>query len=612
MYKKREMSYKAYVSKALGRDEMKEKNRNAPPGLKYCNAICQEFQEKTKFTGQQVICNRCRNMINLAERKIGKKEITIGQFIENPRIVYGLEAGVVDAKKTCETCKNEKSIMAFEHGRKHCNECRRLEMSKQHQDQLPGILSDIEKLKTNLVDLERYLQFQPKNLLILIMAHYQTGRTSADIKSTMIVKILNHFRSLLTPNLCKTGCGATVAVEHSTCLRCTNRPIVHSVEKRQAFIDNLDQMVENMEVIDHIDRYNKDELSMIAKKFELDFTNMTTKGELFERINQKIVAREDAKKKEMAEKALIEKNILIPKKFEDLVMDEFRIQARSSDGFINATQMCQAGGKFFKDWFRLESTKNLIEVLQSDGQILPSQLIDVKKGNSSNFEQVLVSDMKIHIESSDGEILPSALVDIKKGGNDKTAQGSWIHPDLAVNLAQWISPVFGLRVSRWVREIVITGSARLEPKSDEELLKLQMELQTNQEKLKKLEMNHKRLLKQREYHKFQKGPCFYIIRVNDKDLKIGYEGVDINERFRAYRTSIPKAQACSIIFTYHASFVEQGMLNRFSQKRVELNHEFITDVSPADIVHAAQTLLQFCNMDFELIDQDAIDKYNES
>jgi len=578
------MSYKAYVSNALGRDEMKEKNRNAPTGLKYCNAICQEFVEKTQFTSQQVICNKCRNMINLAERKIGKKEITIEQFIENPRIVYGLASGV-DAKKICETCKNEKSIMAFEHGRKHCNECRRLEVSKQHQAQLPGNLSDIEKLKTNLVDLERYLQFMSKDVLILIMAHYQTGRTSADIKSTMIVKILNHFRSLLTPNLCKTGCGATVAVEHSTCLRCTNRPIVHSVEKRQAFIDNLDQMVETMEVIRDIDQFNKDELSMIARKFELDFTNTTTKGELFERINQAVVAREEARQKKLAEKALIEKNILIPKNFEDLVMDEFRIQARSSDGYICATQMCKAGNKSFRDWFRLESTKDMIAIL--------------------------ASDMRIH-QNPDVGILHSALVDIKKGGNDKTAQGSWIHPDLAVNLAQWICPVFGLRVSRWVREIIITGSARLEPKSDDELLKLQMELQANQEKLKKLEMNHKRLLKQREYHKFQKGPCFYIIRVNDKDLKIGYEGVDINERFRAYRTSIPKAQACFIIFTYHASFVEQGMLNRFSQKRVELNHEFITDVSPADIVHAAQTLLQFCNMDFELIDQDAIDKYNES
>jgi len=354
-------------------------------------------------------------MINLAERKIGKKELTIEQFIENPRIVYGLTPGV-DAKKTCETCKNEKSIMAFEHGRKHCNECRRLEISKQHQAQLPDILSDIEKLKTNLVDLERYLQFQPKDLLILIMAHHQTGRTSADVKSTMIVKILNHFRSLLTPNMCKTGCGATVAVEHSVCYRCTNRPVVHLVEKRQVFIDNLDQMVETMEVIDHIDRYNKDELSMIAKKFELDFTNTTPKSELFEMINQSLIVRNEIRR----QKKLVEE--AFHKNFVDLVMDHLQNRVRSSDGYINVIQMIKVGGKRFEDWIKLENTREFMNVLERDVRISVSDLIDSTRDNSPQFEEEL-----------------------------------WIHPDLAIHLAQWISPTFGIRVSRWVREVLLNG-----------------------------------------------------------------------------------------------------------------------------------------------------------
>lgn len=412
------MSYKAYVAKALGRDEMKEKNRNAPAGLKYCNAICQEFLEKTKFSSQQVICNQCRNMINLAERKIENNEITMEQFIENPRIVYGLTHGV-DAKKTCETCKNEKQITAFEHGRKHCNECRRLEMSFRHQDQFTGILSDIENLKTNLVDLERYLKFQPKDIIILIMTHYQTGRTSADVKSTMIVKILNHFRGLLKPNMCKTGCGARVVEEHSTCFRCTNRPIVHSVEKRQAFIDNLDQMVETMAVLDDIDKFNKDELSMIAKKFGLEFNNLTPKRELFDKINQAVVDRDYMKEKKMIEEAF-------HKNFVDLVIDQFQNRARSSDGYINATRMCAMGGKQFEDWIQLENTREFMDVLGNDVRISVSELIDSTKGNSPECKEEV-----------------------------------WIHPDLAVHLAQWISPTFGIRVSRWARELLRTGSATL-------------------------------------------------------------------------------------------------------------------------------------------------------
>jgi hypothetical protein len=388
------MSYKAYVARALGRDEMKEKNRNAPAGLKYCNAICQEFLEKTKFSGQHVICNQCRSMINLAEKKIGKQEITIEQFIENPHIIYGVALGV-DAKKICETCKNEKSIMAFEHGRKHCNECRRLQMIKQHEAQLPCILSDIEKLKTNLVDLERYLQFHPKDIIILIMAHYQTGRTSSDVKSTMITKILNHFRSLLTPNVCRAGCGATVVAEHSTCSRCTKKPIVHSTEKRQAFMDNLDQMVETMDVIEDIDQFNKDQLKMIAKKLGLEFTNDTPKGELFEKINQVLMRR-------------IESRIL-----ETLFIEEFRTRARPHDGYINVQRFCQWGKKEFNDWFELEHTKGFIEALKNETDLPVSVLIDT---------------------STPDEI--------------------WIHPDLAVQLALWISPRFLIDMSRRIRDIL--------------------------------------------------------------------------------------------------------------------------------------------------------------
>ena len=73
-----------------------------------------------------------------------------------------------------------------------------------------------------------------------------------------------------------------------------------------------------------------------------------------------------------------------------------KIEARVSDGFVNATQLCQAGDKLFADWFRLNTTKQLLTEAESDMGIPISQLIDIKKGNSNEFQQ-----------------------------------GSWIHPDLA-------------------------------------------------------------------------------------------------------------------------------------------------------------------------------------
>lgn len=147
----------------------------------------------------------------------------------------------------------------------------------------------------------------------------------------------------------------------------------------------------------------------------------------------------------------------------------------------------KAGSKKFNNWYQLDHTKELInELITETGY--PA----------------------------------SAIVDINKGGNDKTTQGSWIHPDLAIQLSMWISPQFAIKVSRWVREIAITGKTQFVPKSNDELIKLQLKLQENQDKFKKLETNHKKLLLKQEYHKFKNGNCLYIIQVNENHLKIGY------------------------------------------------------------------------------------------
>ena len=64
-----------------------------------------------------------------------------------------------------------------------------------------------------------------------------------------------------------------------------------------------------------------------------------------------------------------ENNLLEEQK--SLVLNGIIIKAREKDNFINATQMCKAGNKRFKNWTCLENTKILIEtlkdVLKSEG-----------------------------------------------------------------------------------------------------------------------------------------------------------------------------------------------------------------------------------------------------
>jgi hypothetical protein len=116
--------------------------------------------------------------------------------------------------------------------------------------------------------------------------------------------------------------------------------------------------------------------------------------------------------------------------------------------------MCKAGKKLFADWKRLESTKELIKALESEvptSSFLKPGIIGHKKSNS-NVRNPIVK-----------------IIDVKEGRYG----GSWIHPDLAVQLAQWISPKFALQVSQWVWEIAITGAViKGQEKSEAQILEI--------------------------------------------------------------------------------------------------------------------------------------------
>jgi hypothetical protein len=51
-------------------------------------------------------------------------------------------------------------------------------------------------------------------------------------------------------------------------------------------------------------------------------------------------------------------NFLIPR-----AIDSFVVNQRFNDGYVNATELCQATGKQFSDYSRLENTEAFIEEL---------------------------------------------------------------------------------------------------------------------------------------------------------------------------------------------------------------------------------------------------------
>ena len=147
--------------------------------------------------------------------------------------------------------------------------------------------------------------------------------------------------------------------------------------------------------------------------------------------------------------------------------------------------------------------------------------------------------------------------------------GSWIHPDLAVQLAQWISPMFALQISKWIRELSMYGTVTL---GKEKLLELQTEN-------KQLKNENWKLKQKKQYHKFKKGPSFYIIRLE------------------------------YLIYSNDSDLVEKAVLKRFESKRKIVNHEWIFDVDVDYIKKSTRTILDVLNIDY--IEEIDLEEYNE-
>lgn len=92
------------------------------------------------------------------------------------------------------------------------------------------------------------------------------------------------------------------------------------------------------------------------------------------------------------------------------------IQRRRADGFVNATAMCQAVGKHWKNYAQLLRSAEYIKALEGSAGI-PADLL---------AQTVLT------------------------GRNE--GRGTWVHPRLAVDLARWISAEFAVWMDGWILE----------------------------------------------------------------------------------------------------------------------------------------------------------------
>lgn len=110
-------------------------------------------------------------------------------------------------------------------------------------------------------------------------------------------------------------------------------------------------------------------------------------------------------------------------------LEKININQRANDGYVNATALCQAANKRIDNYFRSPNTQEFLEELSNQLKI------SIKA--------------KIPFPQFEGDPIDSFLIQVIHGGHNDL-RGTWVHPQVAINLAQWVSPKFAVSVSQWV------------------------------------------------------------------------------------------------------------------------------------------------------------------
>ena len=114
-----------------------------------------------------------------------------------------------------------------------------------------------------------------------------------------------------------------------------------------------------------------------------------------------------------------------------LVLNGMVVEVDPVTSMVNATQMCQAGGRFFNDYYRQKSTEEYLQTLSSSMGIPVFDLVRTKPGHNG---------------------------------------GTMVHFQVALHVAYWLSSEVQVQFSKWIGELLLTGRVELgKEKTPEEL-----------------------------------------------------------------------------------------------------------------------------------------------
>jgi hypothetical protein len=243
---------------------------------------------------------------------------------------------------------------------------------------------------------------------------------------------------------------------------------------------------------------------------------------------------------------------LFTKTFEhDQVMkiDNCVLQARREDGYINAGKLCTLCDKKFSHWVE---NKRTIEFLTELQKCFKEQGITAPMYTTSRSEN---------------------------------RHGTYVHPLVAINIAQWASPVFEVRIVSWVYQLFLTGSVNanstmsLNELEQTRIKQLEHKITKLEQAYYNLEVKHERLKDKKSRHQFDRGNCFYIVRDLDCKYMVYKFGQtdDFTRRLSSLRTSCPRMTIERLIYIEdHIEF--ENKIKQYFKDNGHLkfqNHEFV-------------------------------------
>jgi hypothetical protein len=214
----------------------------------------------------------------------------------------------------------------------------------------------------------------------------------------------------------------------------------------------------------------------------------------------------------------------------------YTIKHRDEDGFINVTDLCKAGGKQLNDWKRLQKTQTFIKVLSSSTGIPVDDLIKYNTG--SNKERA-----------------------------------TWVHPQVAINIAQWISPKFDVMVSAWVYEVMMSG--KVDISNTKSYRQLQSE---NKNKSIKIQYLTKKYVKSQPRVQYKEHNVIYILTTKNLKKERRYilgKAVNLTNRLSTYN----KSDEHEVVFYQECpdedkmGLVENMVFSKLKEYREQANRE---------------------------------------